>query len=149
MKGIFIQVLEIVEIEYSEQNSKKLRRDGAVSYTHLDVYKRQAIRGTVMENLKLKDFLDYKFISNLEISPNGAKTGFIVHKADYDNNNYQSNIWLLDNTTKEYSKLTGLNEERSFLWLNDSTILFPATRDKKINEKVSQGETWTDRKSVV
>lgn len=96
-----------------------------------------------MENLKLKDFLDYKFISNLEISPNGAKTGFIVHKADYDNNNYQSNIWLLDNTTKEYSKLTGLNEERSFLWLNDSTILFPATRDKKINEKVSQGETWT------
>jgi len=28
MKGIFIQALEIVEIEYSEQNSKKLRRDG-------------------------------------------------------------------------------------------------------------------------
>ena len=24
-----------------------------------------------MENLKLKDFLDYKYLSNLEFSPNG------------------------------------------------------------------------------
>ena len=32
-----------------------------------------------MENLKLKDFLDYKYLSNLEFSPNGENAGFVVN----------------------------------------------------------------------
>ncbi|WP_278573168.1 alpha/beta hydrolase family protein [Fusobacterium ulcerans] len=101
-----------------------------------------------MENLKLKDFLDYKYLSNLEFSPNGENAGFIVNTTNYDDNNYQSNIWLLNNKTKKYSKLTSLNEERSFLWIDNSTIIFPATRDAKLKEKVSQGEKWTAYYSI-
>lgn len=101
-----------------------------------------------MENLKLKDFLDYKYLSNLEFSPNGENAGFIVHTTNYDDNNYQSNIWLLNNKTKKYSKLTSLNEEKSFLWIDNSTIIFPASRDAKLREKVSQGEKWTAYYSI-
>lgn len=101
-----------------------------------------------MENLKLKDFLDYKYLSNLEFSPNGENAGFVVHTTNYDDNNYQSNIWLLNNKTKKYSKLTSLNEEKSFLWIDNSTIIFPALRDAKLREKVSQGEKWTAYYSI-
>lgn len=101
-----------------------------------------------MENLKLKDFLDYKYLSNLEFSPNGENAGFVVNTTNYDDNNYQSNIWLLNNKTKKYSKLTSLNEESSFLWIDNSTIIFPATRDAKLKEKVSQGEKWTAYYSI-
>lgn len=101
-----------------------------------------------MENLKLKDFLDYKYLSNLEFSPNGENAGFVVNTTNYDDNNYQSNIWLLNNKTKKYLKLTSLNEERSFLWIDNSTIIFPATRDAKLKEKVSQGEKWTAYYSI-
>lgn len=101
-----------------------------------------------MENLKLKDFLDYKYLFNLEFSPNGENAGFVVHTTNYDDNNYQSNIWLLNNKTKKYSKLTSLNEEKSFLWIDNSTIIFPASRDAKLREKVSQGEKWTAYYSI-
>ncbi|MHD0314393.1 alpha/beta hydrolase family protein [Fusobacterium varium] len=101
-----------------------------------------------MENLKLKDFLEYKYLSNLEFSPNGENAGFVVHTTNYDDNNYQSNIWLLNNKTKKYSKLTSLNEEKSFLWIDNSTIIFPASRDAKLREKVSQGEKWTAYYSI-
>lgn len=101
-----------------------------------------------MENLKLKDFLDYKYLSNLEFSPNGENAGFVVNTTNYDDNNYQSNIWLLNNKTKKYSKLTSLNEERSFLWIDSSTIIFPAARDAKLKEKVNQGEKWTAYYSI-
>ena len=101
-----------------------------------------------MENLKLKDFLDYKYLPNLEFSPNGENAGFVVHTTNYDDNNYQSNIWLLNNKTKKYSKLTSLNEEKSFLWIDNSTIIFPASRDAKLREKVSQGEKWTAYYSI-
>lgn len=101
-----------------------------------------------MENLKLKDFLDYKYLSNLEFSPNGENAGFVVHTTNYDDNNYQSNIWLLNNKTKKYSKLTSLNEEKSFLWIDNSTIIFSASRDAKLREKVSQGEKWTAYYSI-
>lgn len=101
-----------------------------------------------MENLKLKDFLDYKYLSNLEFSPNGENAGFVVNTTNYDDNNYQSNIWLLNNKTKKYSKLTSLNEERSFLWIDNSIIIFPAARDAKLKEKVNQGEKWTAYYSI-
>ena len=67
-----------------------------------------------MENLKLKDFLEYKYLSGIEVSPDGRNSAFIVHKGDYEENNYNSNIWIMNNSTKEYIKLTGMNEEKSF-----------------------------------
>lgn len=96
-----------------------------------------------MENLKLRDFLDYNYLSSIEVSPDKKNTAFIVHRGDYDDNDYKSNIWVMNNETKKYFRLTGMNEERSFLWLDETKILFPSMRDKKLKVKVEGGEKWT------
>lgn len=96
-----------------------------------------------MENLKLRDFLDYNYLSSIEVSPDEKNTAFIVHRGDYDDNDYKSNIWVMNNETKKYFRLTGMNEERSFLWLDETKILFPSMRDKKLKVKVEEGGKWT------
>lgn len=96
-----------------------------------------------MENLKLKDFLDYKFLSGLELSPNKKYAAFSVHTMDYDDNKYQSNIWIYNCLTSEYKKLTNMNKEKSFIWLDNNTLLFSALRDEKLKKKIEDGEHWT------
>lgn len=96
-----------------------------------------------MENLKLRDFLDYKFLSGLELSPDKNHAAFAVHTSDYDNNKYLSNLWIHDCFTSEYKKLTGMNNEKSFIWLDNDTILFPSLRDDKLKKKIEEGEQWT------
>ena len=96
-----------------------------------------------MENLKLRDFLDYNYLSSIEVSPDEKNSAFIVHRGDYDDNDYKSNIWIMNNETKKYFRLTGMNEERSFLWLDEAKILFPSMRDKKLKARVEDGEKWT------
>ena len=96
-----------------------------------------------MENLKLKDFLDYNYLSGMEISPDEKNIGFIVHKADYDENKYNSNIWIMNKESKKYFRLTGMDEEKSFIWLNNSNILFSGMRDKKLKAKIDEGEKWS------
>ena len=44
-----------------------------------------------MENLKLKDFLDYTFLSGLELSPDKNYGAFVVHTSDFEDNKYLSN----------------------------------------------------------
>lgn len=96
-----------------------------------------------MENLNLKDFLEYSYLSGIETSPDEKNIGFVVHKGDYEENNYKSNIWVINKETKKYFRLTGIGEEKSFLWLNETEILFPSMRDKKLKAKIEEGEKWT------
>ncbi|MDD2494978.1 MAG: S9 family peptidase [Tissierellia bacterium] len=96
-----------------------------------------------MENLKLKDFLNYKFLSQLLLSPDKKHGAFVVKMADEDENTYKSNIWIFNRITYEFKRLTTFNEEKSFIWIDNDTILFPSIRDKKLKEKVKNGEQWT------
>lgn len=96
-----------------------------------------------MENLKLKDFLDYKFLSGLELSPNKNYGAFIVNSADYDENKYLSNIWIYNCITREYKKLTTMNKENNLIWLDNEVILFSSLRDEKLKKKIEDGEHWT------
>jgi dipeptidyl aminopeptidase/acylaminoacyl peptidase len=96
-----------------------------------------------MENLKLKDFLDYTFLSGLELSPDKNYGAFVVHTSDFEDNKYLSNIWLYNLTTSEYKKLTNMNEEKSFIWLDNNTILFSSLRDEKLKKRIQDGEHWT------
>ncbi|MDF2675781.1 MAG: family peptidase [Bacillota bacterium] len=96
-----------------------------------------------MENLKLKDFLDYKFLSDLQISPDKKYAAFTVHTSDFDENKYLSNIYIYNCLTSEYKKLTTCNKEKSFIWINDDILLFPSIRDNKLKEKIDKGEQWT------
>ena len=41
-----------------------------------------------MEQLQLKDFLDYKFLSAVQYAPNGQKAAFVVSTCNEEENNY-------------------------------------------------------------
>lgn len=95
-----------------------------------------------MEKLKLEDFTRYKFLSGITFSPNGKNCGFIMHQIQKDDNKYLSNIHIIDEK-KEVRRITSLNEERSFIWKDDRTILFPATRGEKDKERKGSKEIFT------
>ena len=96
-----------------------------------------------MENLKLKSFLEYKFLSNLDFNTKGNILAFTVTESDFDKNAYKNFIYTLDIENKNIKKLTHSGKEKNSLWLNENIILFSGTRDEKINSKVKLGETWT------
>jgi dipeptidyl aminopeptidase/acylaminoacyl peptidase len=96
-----------------------------------------------MENLKLDDFTKYKFLSGIKLSPNGKKVGFVLHHMDVKENKYLSNIYIYDVDKKSYLKLTSLDEERSFIFKDQDTLLFPAIRDKKDKDRKENGEFFT------
>lgn len=96
-----------------------------------------------MENLKLDDFTKYKFLSGIKLSPTGLNTGFVLHQIDVEENKYLSNIYIYNYENKIPLKLTSVDEESSFLWKDDNTILFPGTRNKKDKERKEKGEDLT------
>lgn len=97
----------------------------------------------LVKNLKLDDFTKYKFLSAIKLSPNGENTAYILHQMDIDENKYLSNIYIYSDEKKDSMKLTSLDEERSFVWKGDDTLLFPALRGKKDKERKEKGEKFT------
>ncbi len=96
-----------------------------------------------MEKLLLDDFTKYKFLSDIQFSPNGKNCGFVLHQMDLEENKYLSNIYVL-NENGQSLKLTSFNGERSFIWKNDDTIIFPANRDSKDEMRKEKGEHFTN-----
>ena len=96
-----------------------------------------------MKKVDTKDIMALKFLSSLGASSDGSKIGFVVQKSNEEGSGYEGHIYLYDRATDRTRRLTGLGEEKGFCWLDETTILFPANRDKKLQEKVKNGELWT------
>ncbi|MDD6143668.1 MAG: S9 family peptidase [bacterium] len=93
-----------------------------------------------MNELQLKDFLQYRFLSAIEHSPNGQKGAFVVSNANEEENSYESRLYLYDG---EIRPLTALGKESSFLWLDDNRLLFPAVRSAKEKKRAEKHEAFT------
>jgi len=96
-----------------------------------------------MENLRLDDLANFKFLSGIKHSPNGLRACFAVHQADLENNEYRSHLWLYDLERQECFQLTGLGKERAFIWLNDEEILFASLRSAQDLERQNKGEEFS------
>ncbi len=96
-----------------------------------------------MEKLQIDEFTKYVFLSSLEFSPDGKHACFVHHKADMEENGYKSNLWLYRVEDGACFQLTAADKEKGFIWLDDSTILFPAMRNPKDREKAANGEPLT------
>lgn len=84
-----------------------------------------------MERIKLDEFLQYHFLSNVRLSPNAKKAAFVVSRANEAKDGYEAGIWTVDLETRQCHQLTAGKDERSFVWLDDQTILFTSKRDSK------------------
>lgn len=96
-----------------------------------------------MEKLQLEDFTKYTFLSGIELSPSGSHACFVAHRADLEENGYQSNLWLYDIGGRKCSQLTAFAKEKGFFWLDDECILFPGLRSPKDKEKAEGGQVFT------
>ena len=89
-----------------------------------------------MEKITLDLFTKYKFLSNLSFAPDGAHAAFTVSQANMETNGYDHNIWLYHGDSQRVSRLTGMDSERSFIWEDEDTILFPAVRKNKHKKEI-------------
>lgn len=96
-----------------------------------------------MRKLELKDFLNYKYLSKLAYSPDGKHAAFVVSKPDWDENGYKSDIYVLDAKTDNIIRLTSQGDAKTFRWLNEREIIFPAARNPKDKERLKAGEKFT------
>ncbi|MEJ5229509.1 MAG: S9 family peptidase [Pseudothermotoga sp.] len=96
-----------------------------------------------VEKLKIDDFLAYKYLSNLNFSPDGNYLGFVLHRSDFEENRYLSSIWIYELASGRFTELTAGFQESSFIWIDKETVLFPAFREKKDKERKEAGEPFT------
>jgi len=94
-----------------------------------------------MNQIQLKDFLNYRFLSTVTASNDGSFCVFTVTSCDEKNNAYYSNLYLWKDGT--YRPLTSSGKDSSPLILDDKTILFKSSRDASVQEKVKNGEELT------
>lgn len=84
-----------------------------------------------MERIKLDEFLQYHFLSNVRLSPNAKKAAFVVSRANEAKDGYDAGIWTADLESRQCRQLTAGKDERSFVWLDDPDHLFTSKRDSK------------------
>lgn len=80
-----------------------------------------------MKPVGIDEFCNFTFLSNVQFSPNGKNLAFIVSKANKEQNNYESFIYLKKGN--KTIQLTNGGKENSFKFLNDKTIFFAGNRE--------------------
>ena len=93
-----------------------------------------------MKALKLKDFLNYRFLSGVQYAPDGGKAAFVVSNANEEENSYERRLWLWDGQLRQ---LTDLGKEGAFCWEDADHILFPADRSAKERKRREAREEFT------
>lgn len=96
-----------------------------------------------MKKIIPETLFDFQFVSNPTISPDGKLTAFVVSEASKTDNNYQGNLWILDNATKAVRQLTNGGDARSYIWTKENTLLFPCSRCPETKKKTDAGDPIT------
>ena len=96
-----------------------------------------------MKKVQIQDFMDYRYLGSLQVSPDQQHAVFTVITADREEDKYPGNLWLLDLQTKRTRQLTSGNEEKKAIWWNNDTLVFTGCRDPKLKEKTVEGESMT------
>lgn len=94
-----------------------------------------------MKPLKLDQFLNYRFLSDLRYAPGGRQAAFAVSCCDGENNDYCSNLYLWDG--ERIRRLSGMGKERAFFWEDETHLLFPACRTAAEKKRAEAGEAFT------
>ena len=87
-----------------------------------------------MQQIKVDTFLEFKFVSGPEFSPDGTMAAFMVQWADLKENMYKGDIYLLEVETKKVRRLTGQGDAKGFIWTKDGKLIFSAKRTKEEKE---------------
>lgn len=77
-----------------------------------------------MKDTKLRDILDYEFLSSLDISDDYKKISYKKTKGNYKENRYDSNLWIYDTETCENYQISDDNNASISTFNKDSNIVY-------------------------
>ena len=77
-----------------------------------------------MKDTKLRDILDYEFLSSLDISDDYRKISYKKTIGNYKENRYDSNLWIYDTQTNENYQISDDNKEQISTFNKDSDIVY-------------------------
>jgi acylaminoacyl-peptidase len=73
----------------------------------------------------IKDFINYRSLSDLKTSPDQTKLSYIVWQADPDTNGYRRELWIYDIDRAENRKLLDNGEWNGcYAWTDKETVLY-------------------------
>ena len=93
-----------------------------------------------MEPIGIRDFLQYKYLSDVKYAPDGKRAAFVVSNCNEEENCYESRLWLYDGA---FRQLTDLGKEARYFWEDENTILFPAVRSASEKKRSEKKEKFT------
>lgn len=96
-----------------------------------------------MKKIGINDFTFYNYPTGITASPDGKHAAIAEVNANEKDNTYDSCLWIHDTESKKTRKLTSGKKERTFIWLDNETLLFTSDREKEYAKKVKDGEDWT------
>ena len=77
-----------------------------------------------MKDTKLRDILDYEFLSSLDISDDYRKISYKKTIGNYKENRYDSNLWIYDTETNENYQITDDNKASISAFNKDSNLVY-------------------------
>ena len=93
------------------------------------------------DTIKLKDFLDFTYLSSLSFALDEEHGVFVGSKCVEKDNSYQMKLYLTDGDTVR--QLTSHGKEQLYLWDDNETVLFANMRDEEDRKAVENGEERT------
>ena len=86
-----------------------------------------------MEPVKIEDIAQYRFLSDLKLSPSGKYGAFIVRQSEKKLDGYTTDLYLY--SEKKCKKLTSKEKIGSFLFEDDETIIYQSFKNAKKNQE--------------
>lgn len=81
-----------------------------------------------------EDLFQFRFVSEVSLSPDKEWASYVVNQADKEENCYSSSVWAVNIKTKENKMLAVRGQAKSPVWLDEETILFASGRDQDKDE---------------
>lgn len=95
-----------------------------------------------MEPLHLEQFKSYFSLSEVKWSPDGSFAAFVKNSINEDNS-YDASIYLYESATGKVKRLTTMGQEKSLVWQDNETILFPSIRSEKYKRQMENDSDLT------
>ena len=84
-----------------------------------------------MTKTKIKDILNYEFLSGLEISKDGSKLVYKKTKANYDENKYETDLWVYDTKENKNYPIIDIKNITTYTFDEDANVIYKSKSGAK------------------
>lgn len=76
-----------------------------------------------MDTIELKDFLDFTYLSDVALSPDGSRAAYLRHRCDTEKDGYATQLWVIG--PDGHGAAVGAEGKKPLVaWENGDTLLY-------------------------